>query len=66
MAALMIKCPVTGKIISTGIEVSAEQLGQLPGVRSTAHCPHCGTAHEWNVNEAWLADESDNPSGPPA
>jgi hypothetical protein len=61
MAALMIRCPITGKSISTGIEVSAEQLGQLPDVRSLAHCSHCGTAHEWNIKEAWLADESGNP-----
>jgi hypothetical protein len=31
MAALLIKCPVTGKSISTGIEVSAEQLGAAAG-----------------------------------
>jgi hypothetical protein len=58
MAALMITCPVTSKPFSTGVEVSAEQKGQLPDVASTARCPHCGTVHEWNVREAWLVDES--------
>jgi hypothetical protein len=63
MAALMIACPVTGQSFSTGIEVSAEQIGQLPNVLSAAHCPHCGTAHEWNVKDAWIVDESGNRLG---
>ena len=64
MAALMVTCPITGRSISTGVEVEAEQFRQLPDVRSVAHCPHCGTAHEWSVKEAWLPDEPGNPRGP--
>ena len=66
MAALMITCAVTGKSIFTGIEVSSEHFGQFPNVPSTAHCPHCGTAHEWNIKEAWLVDEPSDPPRTPA
>jgi hypothetical protein len=54
MGVLMIKCPSTGRAISTGIEMSAVE--RLPIVIATAKCSACGRVHEWTVNDAWLAE----------
>lgn len=54
MGVLMIKCPSTGRAVSTGIETFAVE--RLPIVIATAKCSACGRVHEWTVNDAWLAD----------
>jgi hypothetical protein len=51
---LMIKCPSTGRAVSTGIETLA--IEQLPNVVAKATCPACGCVHEWTKADAWLAD----------
>jgi hypothetical protein len=54
MGVLMIKCPSTGRAVSTGIEMSA--IDQLPTVVAKAICPACGCVHEWTKADAWLAE----------
>ena len=54
MGVLMIKCPSTGRAVSTGIEMSAVE--RLPIVIATATCSACGRVHEWTVKDAWLAE----------
>jgi hypothetical protein len=62
MAILLIKCPHTGRPISTGIEVySAETLAKLPDVLSHIKCPECGLEHAWWTREAWLQDRVEVP-----
>ena len=41
MATLLIKCPHTGKAISTGIEIDPDSFADLPDVLSHV-CPECG------------------------
>jgi hypothetical protein len=50
---LMIKCPATGRGVSTGIEVCSTE--GLPVVTATMLCPACGRVHHWTKNDAWLA-----------
>jgi hypothetical protein len=57
MGIIMIKCPATGRGISTGIEVWATD--QLPIVTASTVCPACGRVHQWTKNEAWLANEGE-------
>jgi hypothetical protein len=54
VGVLMIKCPSTGRAISTGIEMST--MDQLPTVVAKAACPACGSVHEWTKADAWLAE----------
>jgi hypothetical protein len=54
MGVLMIKCPSTGREVSTGIEMSAVE--RLPIVIATVKCSACGRVHEWTVDDAWLAE----------
>jgi len=57
MSAVMIKCPVTGKAVSTAIETEASSFRRLPKVAAHMRCPACGRDHEWTVSSAWLSGE---------
>ncbi len=54
MGVIMIKCPSTGRAVSTGIETS--NLDKLPSVIATMKCSACGRVHEWTKDQAWLAE----------
>jgi hypothetical protein len=56
MSAVMIRCPNTGRAISTQIETEAVVFRSLPHVDSRTACPACGHDHVWTKREAWLAD----------
>jgi hypothetical protein len=57
LGIVMVRCPKTGRELSTGIEMDAASLEQLPDIRSKIECPVCGVEHVWSTREAWL----DNP-----
>jgi hypothetical protein len=54
MGIIMIRCPSTGRAVSTGIEMP--NLDQLPTVIATMVCSACGRVHEWTRTDAWLAE----------
>ena len=64
MAIIMIRCPATGRGVSTGIEVVSTD--QLPVVTGETVCPACGSVHEWTKNNAWLADGAERVMREPA
>ena len=64
MAILMIKCPVTGHAVSTGIDVEVDTFVQLPNVSSEINCPVCGSQHIWQKSDAWLTNGSMTASDP--
>jgi hypothetical protein len=41
MGVVLIKCPVTGREFSTGLQISANDAPTLPDALSQARCPHC-------------------------
>ena len=53
MGIIMIKCPVTGRDVSTGIETTG--IEELPAVTAKMVCPACGRVHDWIKANAWLA-----------
>jgi len=57
MSAVMIRCPVTGRPVSTAIETEPSVFRKLPKVSSRMHCPACGKDHAWSISSAWLAGE---------
>lgn len=57
MSSVMIKCPVTGRAVSTAIEVEASVFRKLPKVAARMLCPACGQDHVWSTSSAWLAGE---------
>jgi hypothetical protein len=56
MGVLIIKCPVTGKEISTGVETDADGFARMPNLVAYAHCTHCMTDHAWRPLDATLVD----------
>jgi hypothetical protein len=52
----MIRCPKTGRSISTEIETEVSDFERLPYVEAELHCPHCGQNHTWTRREAWLQE----------
>ncbi len=57
MSSVMIRCPATGRAVSTAIETEPSVFRKLPKVAGRMHCPACGKDHEWTVSSAWLAGE---------
>jgi hypothetical protein len=53
---VMVRCPNTGRELSTGIEMDASTFSQLPDIRSNMKCPACGLDHLWAIREAWLGN----------
>ena len=57
VSVVMVKCPNTGRALSTGIATDAATFERLPDIRSQITCPICKRDHTWSTREAWL----DNP-----
>ncbi len=55
MGTVMIKCPRTGRNVSTGIEVEPETFAALPNVDTWLKCSACNGFHYWNKSSAWLS-----------
>ena len=57
MTSVMIRCPNTGRAVSTAIETEPAVFRNLPKVSSRMQCPACGEEHVWSVTSAWLCNE---------
>lgn len=55
MPDLMIKCPKTGKYLSTGMTMDQTAFANayFEG-NSVGTCPHCGESHVWGSKDARL------------
>jgi hypothetical protein len=59
---VMVRCPTTGRELSTGVEMDAGTFERLPDIRSQIKCPVCNLDHTWSTREAWLGNPA--PSAP--
>jgi hypothetical protein len=57
MSTVMIRCPVTGRAVSTAIETDPATFRKLPAVAGRMRCPACERDHAWTISSAWLAGE---------
>jgi len=57
MGMLMIRCPRTGREVSTGIKIEPESFKTLPVFFSRSFCPICRVDHEWFAQQAWVRDD---------
>ena len=55
MRLILIRCPQTGRYISTGLENANDCLDFLDAVQSPVHCPACNKDHWWTKQDALLA-----------
>jgi hypothetical protein len=56
MGTVMIRCPRTGRAVSTKIDTELTVFERLPYVSSRLRCPACGEVHVWTARDAWLED----------
>jgi hypothetical protein len=56
VGVLMIRCPITGKEFSTGIETDEHSLDLIPETVTWSLCPHCGREHSWSKHDARLSE----------
>jgi hypothetical protein len=59
MAVVMIKCPDTGRSVSTGIEIERIIFIRLPDVEARMSCSACGREHRWSKHAARLAERAE-------
>ena len=55
MGVLVLRCHMTGKEFSTGVETPETDIDRLPDVLTTALCPYCKLEHRWWTHEARIA-----------
>ena len=63
MGLLMIKCPNTGRVISTGRRTDQTSFERSAVFFGRTYCPFCRISHEWFAKEAWIS-ERDRESHP--
>jgi hypothetical protein len=56
MGTVMIRCPKTGRAISTGIRADVATFHATPVFFSQVLCPVCQLTHEWFAKDAWICD----------
>ena len=56
MGIVMIKCPRTGRDISTGFVADRESFNSAPVFFARVHCPVCRSEHEWFAGDAWVCE----------
>jgi hypothetical protein len=56
MGIVMVKCPDTGRDISTGIVADRASFNATPVFFARVFCPLCASEHEWFAKEAWVCD----------
>ena len=54
VGTVLIKCPQTGRAISTGIKADRSSFQCSAVFFARTHCPICATSHEWFSREAWV------------
>jgi hypothetical protein len=57
MSSVMIRCPTTGRPVSTAIEIEPGVFRKLPNLRARMLCPACDQEHDWMTGSAWLAGD---------
>ncbi|HEV7449139.1 MAG TPA: hypothetical protein VGP13_01215 [Candidatus Paceibacterota bacterium] len=57
MSDILIRCPVMGVAVQTGLSTAKIVFGSLPNIAFQMHCPRCKKVHRWKPKDAWVAEE---------
>ena len=60
---IVIRCPNTGREISTGLEADPRTYQRVPVFFSRTYCATCRTHHEWFAKDARVRDDMDRGIG---
>lgn len=56
MQAVMIRCPITGQPVPTGLQADRGRFGATAVFFARVQCPRCNSEHEWFARDAWVSD----------
>ncbi len=56
MGLIMIRCPATGRAISTGMKASRFSFSRSPVFFGRTFCTICRRDHEWFAKDAWVRE----------
>ncbi len=56
MGMVMIRCPETGREVSTGMQTERDAFRATPVFFARSYCPACKSEHEWFAQDAWVCD----------
>ena len=65
MPEVLIRCPVTGKDVPTGIALPGKVFLHAEIETRPVACPHCGQEHPWSKSEAFLRTPPERDPGAP-
>jgi hypothetical protein len=62
MSAILIRCPVAGVAVQTGLSTETIVFRSLPNISYSLRCPRCKKVHRWRPKDAWVEKQkSDEP-----
>jgi hypothetical protein len=64
MPVILIRCPVFGKPVRTGLSTEAIVFDSLDDLSIPLRCPACKKVHKWQRKDAWIANGVDKIFGP--
>ncbi len=59
MGVVMIRCPVTGHTISTGLQASEFSFNRSSVFFGRTFCPICRRDHQWFAKNAWVCESKE-------
>ena len=58
MSDIMIRCPIRGIPVPTGLTTQTIKFESLSGITIPLQCPACLKTHQWQQKEAWVEKEA--------
>lgn len=57
MSRAMIRCPETGRLVYTGVDMDWDEVDASRFVGEKLPCPRCGSVHPWNEQDIELDED---------
>jgi hypothetical protein len=58
MGLVVIRCPATERVISTGIEIGSDDFACSAVFFADSYCPICDSNHRWFARDAWVEERT--------
>jgi len=55
------RCPITKRIVQSGIETNLGELGRLGPMQMSLWCPYCQAGHSIPAGETFLVEGNNDP-----
>jgi hypothetical protein len=58
MPKIMIRCPIVGVDVPTGLSTETIKFDSLSNVTIPLRCPACRKLHKWEQKDAWVEKDA--------